>query len=98
LSSPASGVHPACEQGHGFGLAMEHQCGCGRANAKNQRRQICSRLENRIAAKLLGLSPMKNLRFTIYDLRLALAHKRRAICIQSAIGNRQSAMLSTVPR
>jgi hypothetical protein len=34
-------------------------------------------LEGGIIAKLLGLSPMMNLRFTIYDLRLASENKRR---------------------
>ena len=65
---------------------MEHQCVRRRADAEDQRRRLGPQLENRIAAKLLGLPPMKNLRFMIYDLRLAFLNG----CCVSAFAARQS--------
>ena len=72
LPSRPGGVHPARKQGHGSGLAMEHQRGRRRANAGDQRRRIGARLARAITPKLFSLPPMRNLRFTIYDLRWAL--------------------------
>jgi hypothetical protein len=72
---------------------VEHECGRGGKIAGREWQEIRSRLESGIAAKLFGVPPMKNLRFTIGDLRLALQDERCAglfLNRQSAIGSRQS--------
>jgi hypothetical protein len=69
---------------------MEFRPGDGRAPAGDQRRRAGQTLACGIAPKLFGLSPMMNLRFTIYDLRLVLANERRA----GIFSNRKSSIIN----
>jgi hypothetical protein len=69
---------------------MEHQRERRRADAEDQRRPVRSRLARGITRKLLGLPPMKNLRFMIYDLRLTSQNGRRG----EIFSNHQSSIIN----